>query len=195
MTTEISSRQFEIIEAAGRLLSASGVGGLTIKNLANEMKFSEAAIYRHFKSKDEIIIAMLNYLAESMEERFSAIPRSEDAVTRFKLIFQDQFRFFRKNPHFVVAVFSDGLMEENKRINDSIIRIMSVKMKHLKPIIAEGQQQGFFTREVSTEDLIHIVMGSFRLLMFKWRVAEFNSDIRRAGENMIVSVLQLITKK
>ena len=54
--TELSGRQIEIIEAAGRILTVSGISGLTIKNLANEMKFSESAIYRHFKSKEEIII-------------------------------------------------------------------------------------------------------------------------------------------
>ncbi len=45
MTMELSERQLEIVEAAGRILTSSGVSGLTIKNLANEMKFSESAIY------------------------------------------------------------------------------------------------------------------------------------------------------
>ena len=44
MTKIISDRQLEIIEAAGKILTASGVSGLTIKNLAREMKFSESAI-------------------------------------------------------------------------------------------------------------------------------------------------------
>jgi TetR/AcrR family fatty acid metabolism transcriptional regulator len=34
MTTAISNRQLEIIEAAGKILTASGVSGLTVKNLA-----------------------------------------------------------------------------------------------------------------------------------------------------------------
>ena len=61
-TVKISDRQLEIIEAAGKILTASGVSGLTIKNLAKEMKFSESAIYRHFTSKEEIIIALLEFL-------------------------------------------------------------------------------------------------------------------------------------
>ena len=44
----ISERQKEIIDAAGRILTESGIGGLTTKKLALEMGFSEAAIYRHF---------------------------------------------------------------------------------------------------------------------------------------------------
>ena len=41
---EITPRQLELIEAASRLLTTSGVNGLTIKNLAKEMNFSESAI-------------------------------------------------------------------------------------------------------------------------------------------------------
>jgi len=77
MTTTISDRQLEIIEAAGKILTTSGISGLTIKNLAKEMKFSESAIYRHFTSKEEIIIALLEYLAESMDERYTNAISSE----------------------------------------------------------------------------------------------------------------------
>ena len=38
ITETISDRQFEIIEAAGKILTDAGVSGLTIKNLAKEMK-------------------------------------------------------------------------------------------------------------------------------------------------------------
>mgnify|MGYP000995151449 FL=1 len=62
MNTTVSDRQIEIIEAAAKLLTNSGVSGLTIKNLAKEMKFSESAIYRHFESKEDIILSMLDFV-------------------------------------------------------------------------------------------------------------------------------------
>lgn len=48
---EIKVRQLEIIEAAGEILTESGLAGLTTKNLALKMGFAESALYRHFKSK------------------------------------------------------------------------------------------------------------------------------------------------
>lgn len=195
MTSGISERQLEIIESAGKILTSEGVGGLTIKNLARQMQFSEAAIYRHFTSKEEIIVAMLDYLATSIDERCSALPRDVGPEEKFRLLFQEQFRFFKKNPHFVVAVFSDGLMEESKRINETIAKIMASKIKHLAPILREGQLKGIFTSDIPTEDLMHIVMGTFRLQMFKWRIANFQSDIRKTGESMIESILTLIKNK
>ena len=192
----ITERQLDIIEAAGRILTSSGVSGLTIKNLAKEMKFSESAIYRHFTSKEEIIIALLEYLAKSMDERYAdAISSKQTPDEKFTILFQSQFSFFKKNPHFVVAVFSDGLMEESQVINKTILKIMDVKMKHLMPVIIEGQQKGVFTNDVTTEDMMQIVMGTFRLQMFKWRVENFQFDIIHHGNDMIKSVLTLIKVK
>ena len=160
------------------------------------MKFSESAIYRHFTSKEEIIIALLEYLAQSMDERYTnAISSEQTPEEKFTTLFQNQFSFFKKNPHFVVAVFSDGLMEESQRINETILKIMGVKMKHLMPIILEGQQKKDFTNAITSDELMHIVMGTFRLQMFKWRVANFQFDITRNGDNMIQSVLTLIKSK
>ena len=78
-------------------------------------------------------------------------------------LFQNQFEFFNSNHHFVVAVFSDGLMEESQSINESMSNIMQMKMKHLKPIVLEGQKNGIFSSTIPTDDLIHIIMGSIRL--------------------------------
>lgn len=196
MTTMISNRQLEIIAAAGKILTASGVSGLTIKNLAKEMKFAESAIYRHFASKEEIVIAMLEYLAQSIDERYSkAITKEQAPEEKFTLLLQNQFTFFKVNPHFVVVAFSEGLLEESQRINETIYKIMGIKMKHLLPVIKEGQQNKIFTNAISAEDLMHIVLGTFRLQMFKWRIANFKFDIKRSGDKMIQSILTLIKNK
>lgn len=193
---DISERQLEIIEAAGRILTSSGVSGLTIKNIAAEMKFSEGAIYRHFKSKEDIIIAMLNYLAQTMDSRLTGTLATELSVEeKFIALFRNQFSFFKKNPHFVVAVFSDGLMEASQSINETILKIMDVKLKHLYSVLAEGQKKGVFTKSILTAELVHIAMGAFRLHMYKWRVANFSFDIKKSGDTMIQSVLTLIRTK
>ncbi|MCB9186467.1 MAG: TetR/AcrR family transcriptional regulator [Flavobacteriales bacterium] len=190
---EITDRQMEIIEAAGKILTTSGINGLTTKNVAAEMKFTESAIYRHFKSKEDIIVAMLHYLAETMDARLSdAVSAASGPEERFKALFRSQYRFFKAEPHFVVAVFSDGLMEQSERINDAILKIMATVMRQLMPIVMEGQQKQVFTNAISAEELLHIVLGTFRLQMFKWRVANFGFDIDRQSENMIAALLTLI---
>ncbi len=194
-THTISDRQMEIIDAAGRILTTSGIPGLTIKNLAAEMNFTESAVYRHFNSKEDIIVEMLSYLADEMGGRLSdAISNEEGPEEKFRTLFRSQSIFFKNAPHFVVAVFSDGLLEQSQRINESILKIMATVMRHLLPIILEGQQRQVFTQAISTEEMLHVVMGTVRLQMFKWRLVNFEFDIEQHTEKMITTLLTLIRK-
>ena len=63
------------------------------------------------------------------------------------------------------------------------------------PIIKVGRQKQVFTDSISSEELMSIVMGTFRLQMYKWRISEFEFDIITQGNNTIHSLLTLITKK
>ena len=190
---KISKRQQEIIDCAGKILSKSGISGLTTKNLALEMQFSESALYRHFKSKGKIVEVMLAFMAHDMDKRLGdAIDSEQSPIQQFTSMFSSQFDFFSKNSHFVVAAFSDGLMEESKEINLAIKKIMAVKYKHLMPIISAGQKQGEFTDKVDAKQLIHIVMGTFRLMMFKWRLDEFKFNLIKEGDKNIQALLNLM---
>ncbi len=190
-----SARQLEIIEAAGKLLSHDGIASLTTKNLAKEMGFSESAIYRHFKGKEDIIVALLNYLAINMDERLTAtINKDVSPLDNFTAIFKNQFNFFKKNKHFIIVTFSEGLLEHSAEINEAMQHVITIKTKHLLAIFKQAQQQNLFTDKVKPEDLIHIVMGSFRLLMFKWRLDNFKFDIVKKGDQLIHTILLLIKK-
>lgn len=68
-------------------------------------------------------------------------------------------------------------------------------MKHLMPIILEGQKKKIFVNSVTSDELMHIIMGTFRLQMFKWRMSNFQFDIIKNGNTMIQSVLTIIKKK
>src|SRR5690606_26156808 len=160
-----------------------------------EMDFSESAIYRHFSSKEEIIISMLYYLANDMDARFKqAISTTDNTESMFLKLFKNEAVFFTENPYFVVVVFSDGLMEESERINKAIEKIMETKISHLMPLIVTGQKDGFLKTQLSPEELTHIIMGTFRLLMYKWRISNFEFNLKVRNDRMLKTLLTLIKK-
>lgn len=160
------------------------------------MEFTEGAVYRHFKSKEEMVIKMLEFLAGNMDTRLSQLPlKGLLPDEKLRLVFKSQLEFFGKKPHFVVVVFSDGMMEDSQSVNDKILAIMAVKIRHLLPIVLEGQLKGYFTREISAEELAQIIIGSFRLQMYRWRSMNFQYDIEESGMRIIESLLKLIKVK
>lgn len=191
---EITTRQLEIIEAAGEILTRYGVNGLTTKSLAAKIGFSESALYRHFSGKEEIILTMLHYLAEDLDMRLGQVSGSvPDPEKKLTAIFNSQFEFFTKNPHFLIAMLSDGLYKASPAINQAISQIMNTAMRHLIPVVVLGQQQSVFTPSLPAESLCHIIMGSFRLLMLKWRVSGMEFDIRQKGNQQMMDLFKLIS--
>ncbi len=192
---DIKPRQLEIIEAAGQLVTEDGFAALTTKRLAERMHFTEAALYRHFASKEEILVTMLHHLAANIDERLAAVAETHpDPVERVRAMFDSQFTYFQKNPQYLMAIFATGVLEASHGIDGGIERIMVVKRRHLLNAIKDGQRSGVFTSDHSAETLSHIIMGTFRLHMLQWRMSGRSFDVRKKGRALIGAALDLITR-
>ena len=192
---DIKPRQLEIIEAAGQLVTEDGFAALTTKRLAERMHFTEAALYRHFASKEEILVTMLHHLASNIDERLTSVAEAHpEPVERVRAMFDSQFTYFQKNPQYLMAIFATGVLEASHGIDAGIERIMVVKRRHLLNAIKDGQRSGAFTTDHSAETLSHIIMGTFRLHMLQWRMSGRSFDVRKKGRALIGANLDLITR-
>lgn len=195
MIDSTSKRQQEIIESAGKLLMQKGVKGLTTKNLALEMNFSESALYRHFKNKEDIIVLLLDYLGSNIKERLNIISeKNSTSEEKLKQLFSSQFEFFNQNTHFVVAILSEGLFDESEKINQSIMKIIHYKMELITKIIEVGKENNEFTKSIETQEIVHIIMGSFRMMMLKWKFSKFEIDLTNQGNKIMDTVIKLLLK-
>lgn len=66
----------EILAAAHKLIEERGIEGLTVDDVAREAEFAVGSIYRHFRSKEELIEALLTELIEPLFEEIEALPGS-----------------------------------------------------------------------------------------------------------------------
>lgn len=195
MIDSTSKRQQEIIESAGKLLMQKGVKGLTTKNLALEMNFSESALYRHFKNKEDIIVLLLDYLGSNIKERLNIISeKNSTSEEKLKQLFSSQFEFFNQNTHFVVAILPEGLFDESEKINQSIMKIIHYKMELITKIIEVGKENNEFTKSIETQEIVHIIMGSFRMMMLKWKFSKFEIDLTNQGNKIMDTVIKLLLK-
>ena len=193
MTDSASKRQHEIIASAGKLLMEKGIKGLTTKNLAQEMGFSESALYRHFTNKEDIVVLLLQYLAASMKTRLDAIAQSEATAShKLTAVFNSQFQFFAQHPHFVVAVLSEGLFDESEKINQAIIQLVNYKTQLIAGLFEEGKQQKEFNIELATLDMVHITVGCFRMMMLKWKFSQFQIDLIQQGNAIMATNFNLM---
>jgi AcrR family transcriptional regulator len=69
----------KLFEAAARVFERDGTGGASIEAIAAEAGFTRGAFYSNFRSKDELIIAMLeDHVAQSIRRNMDILAQHDD---------------------------------------------------------------------------------------------------------------------
>ena len=107
INTEI--RQEQIAEAAIELIAAEGVNSLSIAGIAERVGIVPSAFYRHYKSKDEVLDAILDQLRIKLLGNVTAVRKeSKKAPERLKRLMQRHVSLLAENHVIPQIVFSDS---------------------------------------------------------------------------------------
>jgi len=193
---DFSDRQIEIMEAATQRIDRYGIQELTIKNLSADIGVSEAALYRHFKSKNEIMLGLLTYFMQEMSQRVMDIISKEGKrpVERLRGVFSSQLKAFTQKPAIVSVIFSEGIFRFNKELSATVSDLMDMMHDLIDSIIKEGQDDGSISNLVGHSTLATIILGSMRITVLKWKISGHTSDLIKDGNSVLNGILKMIQK-
>ena len=194
---KFSERQIEIIEAATKRIDEHGIQDLTIKTLAADLNLSEAALYRHFKSKNEILLGLLTYFIEEMKGRLDVILSNKDRSPSelLKALFDSQLKTFVQKPSVVSVIFSESIFQFNKELSSTVSSMMELMQNHIESIVKKGQADGSFSKIVGVSTTTTIIMGGMRITVLKWKLSGHKSDLIKDGNKVLNGILKMVETK
>lgn len=193
---DFTERQIEIMEAATLRIDKFGIQELTIKNLAADLRLSEAALYRHFKSKNEILLGLLTYYILEMNERIATLvaDKKKEPSELLRQIFASQLKSFTQKPAIVSVIFSEGIFQFNKELSEKISVMMALMQKNIQGLIVKGQNEGVYEKLLGAEPITTIIMGSMRMVVLKWKLSGNKSHLINNGTSVLNGILKMIEK-
>lgn len=188
-----TERQKEIIQVSLNLISEKGIQGLTIKNIASKIGTSEPAIYRHFESKIQILVSILdNFHQFSQFSIKEEKLKSVSSLEKIANIFKKHFKEFTNNPSMVAVIFSEEIFANETILIDRISEIMRNNEKIIIEILESGQSTNEIRNDMSAAMLSVIIMGSLRLFVKKWQLSGYDFVLTENGEILIQTITNLI---
>ncbi len=190
---QLTNRQEEIIHASIEIISEKGIQNLTIKNLSKSIGISEPAIYRHFESKMDILLAILSEF-ESYMITYKDILKDIglSPIKKLEKVFSHHFSHFAKNPAFAAVVFAEEIFMDDKRLSEKIHTIMKRNFKMMLTIVKEAQVKGEIRSDIAGDQVIIIIMGGLRLIVKKWRLTDHSFNIKTEGQKLWKTIIKLI---
>lgn len=193
---KFSPRQIEIMEAAAARIDKNGIQNLTIKNLAADINLSEPALYRHFKSKNEILLGLLDYFIIEMKTRIQgiSIKPNETVGDELRAIFDSQLQTFVNKPAIVSVIFAESIFHFDKALSDKVAQIMEMMQEYVISNVKKGQENGQYGKLINASTLTTIIIGGIRLTVLKWKVSGHKSNLIKNGKSVVDGILKMIEK-
>lgn len=88
---QVAERRQSLLDAAVAVIAKKGLIGVTIRRIAAEAKCSYGVVSFHFKSKEGIIIAALDYLSDEYEQLLTRGNRTGSPARRLKTMIESDF--------------------------------------------------------------------------------------------------------
>ncbi len=193
---QFTERQVEIMEAATIRISKFGIQHLTIKTLAEDIGLSEPALYRHFKSKNEILYSLLEYFKTEMKNRIEAIVYKENeyAGNKLRIIFKSQLQAFTRKPAIISVLFAESIFHFDEGLSKKVEEIMEMMQGYVSSNIKEGKGDGQYNKLIGTSTLTTIIIGGMRMAVLKWKLSGHKSNLVKDGKAVLEGILKMIER-
>jgi AcrR family transcriptional regulator len=165
MSQTVKATRDRILDAGLDLLSASGFAGVTIGVLANHVGMSKSGLFAHFKSKEDIDIALLERMVE-VAHKHVVVPamRAQEGLSRLTALVENWFGWSTKAGLVGGCPAAAGMFELDDvegPVREKLLELEKQWNEMLKQFIAESIATGDLRQDLDIDQFIWELMGFY----------------------------------
>jgi len=166
-------RQKQIIAAAGSLIYKYGSEHLTVRRIAKEVGISEAAIYRHFKSKKSILSFLIKHIEEELLKDLAreAPPNEPITLAAIDRIMHNHFSMISMRKGISFKVIAEVISLGDRTLNKQAFQMIGNYIKHLEELLAEGIRGGAIRKGINLNASATMLFTMIQGLVVLWSLS------------------------
>lgn len=173
-------RRAQIGQAVLEVLASRGLKALSVGAVARRVGLVPSAIYRHFRNKDEMLVAALRLFRDRMLGHIRAVrEESPDALVRLERLLGRHVRMIRDNIAMPRVVFSEGLAGAPAGARQVVLANLRAYLGGVAGIVREGQAAGAVRRDLDPDTAALMFLGLIAPAAILWHLTEGGFDVTR----------------
>lgn len=184
-------RQQQIIDESLRIIHEKGYHSFSIRELAKNVGISEPAIYRHFDSKEAIILAILSRIEKIGADIQLGLASVTDPRGKIQKFIELQFDFLEKNPAITSVIFSEDIFQPNGPVKDKIKSLIQGRFQMILSLINEAKSRNLIV-DANCEDLATVILGYLRMTVLEWRNSNFGFSLKSRGQQLLQTLDKIV---
>jgi len=157
-STEI--RQEQIKQAVLDIIYTDGLKNLSTRNLAKKIGMSEGTIFRHFATKQDIVLSIIKDVQEEFIGKLRIVANSKmEPQTRLNDYLCETVRYLTENKGITMLLFSEASHNNDATLKTNLQQIFNNQKMLVSKIILDGIALGKWDESIAVENVAMIYMG------------------------------------
>jgi AcrR family transcriptional regulator len=171
-------RQEQIVHAALSVVASHGLRGLTVQRVARRVGLAPSTMYRHFRSKDEVLTAVLALIQNRLLGNVRTVCEEvTDPLERLERLLRRQLRLIRETPAIPRIVFSEEISHGRPDRQVIVYRMIRSYLDRVGDLMRQGQHAGRIRADVTPDTLALLFLGLIQPPAFLWHISGGAFDI------------------
>ncbi|MDD2497286.1 MAG: TetR/AcrR family transcriptional regulator [Desulfitobacteriaceae bacterium] len=191
MSKSYLKRKDGIILTAIEIIDQLGIQGLTIRELASRQGITEAAIYRHFPNKKEILLGVIDHFA-SYDLMLRRTVESQKIKGGEGIIFliSSYTEYYENYPAISAVLFTLEAFQMEPEARDKMLDILDRRLEFINELVVNGKKQGDFADYIVSEDLVDIIFGTMHFITLRWRAHNCRFALKKRVLSALFTLLE-----
>jgi len=153
-------RQEQIKKAVLDIIATEGFQKLSTRNLANRVGISEGALFRHFKSKKDILLAIMQDVRSRLVRKLQDIALADTSPDlRLFQFMCAHVTYLLENRGITFLLFSEAAHMNDADLKRHLHDILIQQKQYVSKIIQDGIVSGLWDPELNTESVALLYLG------------------------------------
>lgn len=190
---QFPSRKDKIIVSAIDIIDELGITGLSTKELAVRQEIAESALYRHFKSKDDIFLEILKYFAKFDKLIYTSIRENNASAKENILFFVKMYAEYYENyPAITAITYYYTSFLSNPATAELGQAIYDRRAACFNELTKLAQKNGEISDYFTSEELSDLLYGYFSASVVTWRMKNYSYSLR---ERLLAVVEKILSRR
>lgn len=183
-------RKESVILSAIEIIDELGIQGLSTREIAKRQGISEGTLFRHFKTKNDIVLAVLDYFSKYDVDIFNSVKLKKLKPKEALTFFVDSYATYYENYPAITAMTQVyGVLSHEPDFAEKINSILNGRKNFLRQVIEVGKKAGEIKADTDSDVLADIISGTFGTICLTWRLSAGSFSLRERALTALAMIL------
>lgn len=167
-------RRQQIVDIIRAIISSKGIEHVTISEIAEEMGTTKGAIYRHFKSKRDILSLLIENVEETLMDTVDNAMTDENPIQNLNNILLAQLTLAKNRRKTSFIVIMGAMQFSDPIIRKKILELIQKYLRKIEKLLLSGVKSGLIKKDINPKVSAMVFMGLIQSTVTVWSYKDFN---------------------